>query len=132
MPTGPLREPFRCRGPRRAKPPKKRQNRVLGGKTNVIQVTTRVSDGLMYVDYQWDRNGACGYTQWRILAPISSRIRRIQPPLEARVWAKSRAGGRFAGGWRRHRYVGPLVYASQLAQSISILNTELATAADLQ
>ena len=88
---------------------------AFGGKTNVIQVTTRVSDGLMDVDYQWDRNGACGYTQWRILAPISSRIRRIQPPLEARVWAKSRAGGRFAGGWRRHRYVGPLVYASQLA-----------------
>ena len=95
--------------------PPKRQNRVLGGKTNVIQVTTQVSDGLMDVDYQWNRNGACGYTQWRILAPISSRIRRIQPPLEARVWAKSRAGGRFAGGWRRHRYVGPLVYASQLA-----------------
>ena len=89
--------------------------RVLDDQTNVIQVTTRVSDGLMYVDYQWDRNGACGYTQWRILAPISSRIRRIQPPLEARVWAKSRAGGRFAGGWRRHRYVGPLLYASQLA-----------------
>ena len=88
---------------------------ALGGKTNVIQVTTRVSDGLMDVDYQWDRNGACGYAQWRMLAPISSRIRRIQPPLEARVWAKSRAGGRFAGGWRRHRYVGPLVYASQLA-----------------
>ena len=46
----------------------------------MIQVTTRVSDGLMDVDYQWNRNGACGYTQWRILAPISSRIRRIQPP----------------------------------------------------
>ena len=65
--------------------------RVLDGQTNVIQVSTRVSDGLLDVGYQWYRSEACGCTHWRTLAPISSRIRRIQPPVEARVWAKKQA-----------------------------------------
>ena len=85
----------------------------LDGQTNVIQVSTRVSDGLLDVGYQWYRSEACGCTHWRTLAPTSSRIRRIQPPVEARVWAKTGAGGRSTGGWRRHRRISPLVYASQ-------------------
>ena len=93
--------------------------RVLDGQTNVIQVSTRVSDGLLDVGYQWHRNEGCGCTHWRTLAPISSRIRRIQPPVEARVWAKPGAGGRSTGGWRRHWRISPLVYASQQAPSSS-------------
>ena len=87
--------------------------RVLDGQTNVIQVSMRVSDGLLDVGYQWYRSEACGCTHWRTLAPTSSRIRRIQPPVEVRVWAKTGAGGRSTGGWRRHRRISPLVYASQ-------------------
>ena len=94
--------------------------RVLDGQTNVIQVSTRMSNGLMDVGYQWHRDEACGCTHWRTLAPTSSRIRRIQPPVEARVWAKTGAGGRSTGGWRRHRRISPLVYASQWAPSSSM------------
>ena len=93
--------------------------RVLDGQTNVIQVPTRVSDGLLDVGYQWYRSEACGCTHWRTLTPISSQIRRIQPSVEARVWAKPRAGGRSAGGWRRSWHVSSLIYASQQAPSSS-------------
>ena len=40
-------------------------------------------------------------------------------PVEARAWAKTGAGGRSTGGWRRHRRISPLVYASQQAPSSS-------------
>ena len=53
------------------------------------------------------------------LSDFEDAIRRIQPSVEARVWAKPRAGGRSAGGWGRSWYVSPLIYASHQAPSSS-------------